>query len=52
MPFLILGAIGLVGVVLAYRTIRPAMRRRKKYDAGVVSDYWLQQERGRSNDRP
>jgi hypothetical protein len=50
MPFLILGAIA-IGVVLAYHTIRPITRRRQKYDAGTVSDYWLQQQRGQSDDQ-
>ena len=45
-----LGAIGLGGVFLIYQTVRPMMRRRRKYDAGVVSEYWIQQQRGRSSD--
>jgi hypothetical protein len=38
-----LGAIGLAGVFIVYQTIRPMMRRRRKYDAGAVSEYWIQQ---------
>ena len=50
MPFLILAAI-VVGVALVYRAIRPKTRRRQKHDAGAVSDQWLQQQRGRSDDQ-
>jgi len=52
MPFLLGAVAALVGIVLAYRTIRPWTRRRRRYDAGAVSDYWLQQQRGQSDDRP
>jgi hypothetical protein len=52
MPFLLGAVAALVGIVLAYRTIRPWTRRRRQYDAGAVSDYWLQQQRGQSDDRP
>jgi hypothetical protein len=50
MPFLILGAI-VVGAVLIYRTVRPMMRSGQKYDAGAVSENWLQQQRGQSDDQ-
>ncbi len=38
-----LGVIGLAGVFFVYQTIRPMLRRRRKYDAGAVSEYWIQQ---------
>jgi hypothetical protein len=50
MLLIALGAIGLGGVFLIYQTVRPMMRRRRKYDPGVVSDYWISQQRGRSSD--
>ena len=50
MLWMALGAIGLGGVFFVYQSVRPMMRRRKKYDAGVVSEYWIQQQRGRSQD--
>ena len=46
MPAIILGLFGLAGLLFAVGTIRPMTRRRKKYDAGAVSDYWLQTQRG------
>lgn len=42
--------IGIGGALLIYRTIRPMRHRRKKYDAGAVSEYWIEQQRGRSED--
>ena len=50
MQFLIGGLVGFIGVVIAYRTIRPRIHRRRAYDGGVVSESWLQQQRGQSND--
>jgi hypothetical protein len=50
MPFLILAAV-IVSVVVAYRAVRSMTRRYRKYDAGAVSDYWLQQQRGQSDDQ-
>ena len=50
MLWLVLGAVGIGGALFVYTTIRPMLRRRRKYDAGAVSEYWVQQQRGRSND--
>ena len=50
MLLIALGAIGVLGVVLVYRTVQPMRRRRRKYDAGAVSEYWIEQHRGRSQD--
>lgn len=50
MLWIALGAVGIAGGLLIYQTIRPMLRRRRKYDAGAVSEYWIQQERGRSQD--
>jgi hypothetical protein len=50
MLWIVLGAVGIGGALLVYTAIRPMLRRRRKYDAGSVSEYWIQQERGRSND--
>lgn len=50
MLWIALGAFGVGGAFFIYQTIRPMLRRRRKYDAGVVSEYWIQQQRGRSND--
>jgi hypothetical protein len=50
MLWLALGVIGVVGALFIYQTIRPMLRRRRKYDAGAVSEYWIQQQRGRSQD--
>ena len=46
MSLLVIGLISFVGVLIAYLAIRPMQRRRKDYDAGAVSEYWLQQQRG------
>ncbi len=51
MPLLVIGLITVFGALLAYRTIRPLRRHRKDYDAGSVSEYWLHQQRGNSDDR-
>lgn len=51
MHLLVIGLITVAGAFLAYRTIRPLRRHRKDYDAGAVSEYWLQQQRGNSDDR-
>jgi hypothetical protein len=45
-----LGFIGVAGVLLIYKTIRPMTRRRRKFDAGAVSEDWIQQHRGHSRD--
>jgi hypothetical protein len=50
MLWIALGAVGLGGALLIYQRVRPMMRRRKKYDAGAVSEYWIEQHRGRSQD--
>ena len=50
MLWILLAAAGLWGALLIYRTVRPMMRRRRKYDAGAVSAYWIEQHRGRSQD--
>ena len=50
MLVIVLGAVGLWGALLIYRTVRPMTRRRRKYDAGAVSEYWIEQHRGRSQD--
>lgn len=50
MLLIALGAIGLAGALFAYRIVRPMIRRRRKYDAGAVSEYWIEQYRVRSQD--
>ena len=50
MLWIALGLIGVFGAVFVYRTVRPMRRRRRKYDAGAVSEYWIEQHRGRSQD--
>jgi hypothetical protein len=50
MVWLALGVLGIGGVMIIYRTVRPMTRRRKKYDAGTVSQDWIEQQRGRSQD--
>ena len=50
MLWMALGAIGVTGVFFVYQSVRPMMRRRRKYDTGAVSEYWIQQQRGRSPD--
>jgi hypothetical protein len=47
---LVVGLISFVGALIAYRVVRPMQRRRKDYDAGAVSEYWLQQQRGDPKD--
>ena len=37
------------GAVIAYRALRPRTRRRKQFDAGAVSQDWIQQHRGESD---
>ena len=51
MPLLVIGLIAVAGALLTYRSIRPLRRHRKDYDAGSVSEYWLHQQRGTSDDR-
>ena len=50
MLWIALGAVGIGGAFLIYQTVRPMLRRRRKYDAGAVSEYWIEQHRGRSQD--
>jgi hypothetical protein len=50
MLLIALGAIGIAGAIFAYKTVRPMTRRRKKYDPGTVSEYWIEQHRVRSQD--
>jgi hypothetical protein len=50
MLLIALSAIGLGGVFFVYQSVRPMMRRRRKYDAGAVSEYWIAQQRGNSQD--
>jgi hypothetical protein len=50
MYWIALGALGIAGTLFVYGVIRPMLRRRRKYDAGAVSEYWIQQHRGRSQD--
>jgi hypothetical protein len=45
MPYLIGALIGLVGVLAGYKVIRPLFRSKRRFDAGAVSEYWLQQKR-------
>jgi hypothetical protein len=47
---LVLGLITVAGALIAYRRIRPMHRQRKDYDAGAVSEQWLQQQRGDPKD--
>ena len=49
-PWLAIGVMTLFGAILAYKTITPRTRRSRKYDAGAVSEDWIQQQRGRSED--
>jgi hypothetical protein len=49
MLWMALGTIALGGVFFVYQSVRPMMRRLRKYDAGAVSEYWIQQQRGRSD---
>ncbi len=49
MLWIALGAVG-IGAFFIYQTVRPMLRRRRKYDAGAVSEYWIEQHRGRSQD--
>ena len=50
MLWIALGAAGIGGALFIYQTVRPMLRRRRKYDAGAVSEYWIEQHRGRSQD--
>jgi hypothetical protein len=50
MLWIALGAIGIAGAMFVYRTVRPMTRRRRKFDAGAVSEDWIEQHRGRSQD--
>ena len=44
------GALGLLGVLIAIKTVVPMMRRRRKFDVDAVSEQWISQQRGRSQD--
>ncbi len=50
MLWIALGALAIGGAFFTYQMIRPMLRRRRKYDAGAVSEYWVQQHRGHSQD--
>jgi hypothetical protein len=50
MPLLVLGLLTALGALFAYRRVRPMTRRRKDFDAGAVSEAWLQQQRGEPKD--
>lgn len=50
MPFVLGTLIGIAGIILAYRTIRPMTYRRRRFDAGAVSESWLEHQRGQSDD--
>jgi hypothetical protein len=50
MLWIALGAVGIGGAFFVYQAVRPMLRRRRKYDAGAVSEYWIEQQRGRSQD--
>jgi hypothetical protein len=45
MLWIALAAALIGGAFFIYQAIRPMMRRRRKYDAGAVSEYWIQQHR-------
>ena len=51
MPYVVGALIGLVGILVGYRAIRPLFNSKRRFDAGVVSEYWLQQKRGETDDR-
>jgi hypothetical protein len=44
------GLVGFIGVLLAYRSLRPRFHKRRAYDGGAVSEAWLQQQRAQSSD--
>ena len=50
MFWIVLGAAGIGGALIVYKVVRPMLRRRRKYDAGAVSEYWIEQHRVRSQD--
>jgi hypothetical protein len=50
MPWLAVSALGLLGVLIAIKTVVPMMRRRRKFDVDAVSEQWISQQRGRSQD--
>jgi hypothetical protein len=47
---MIIGLITVVGAFIGYHTIRPRLRTRKDYEAGAVSERWLQQQRNEPKD--
>jgi|SoiMethySBSTD1v2_1073268.scaffolds.fasta_scaffold1451942_2 hypothetical protein len=50
MPWIAVGALGLLGIVLAVKTVLPMTRRRRKFEVDNVSEQWVSQQRGRSQD--
>ena len=50
MFWIALSAAGIGGAFIVYQVVRPMLRRRRKYDAGAVSEYWIEQHRVRSQD--
>jgi xanthosine utilization system XapX-like protein len=50
MPYAVGALIGLIGILIGYKAIRPLFRAKRRFDAGVVSEYWLQQKRGDTED--
>jgi hypothetical protein len=51
MPYVFGALVGLLSILVAYRAFRPMLNARRRFDAGEVSEYWLQQKRGESDDR-
>ena len=51
MPYVLGALVGLVSILIGYWAIRPMLNARRRFDAGAVSEYWLQQKRGESDDR-
>ena len=50
MLWITLSAIGIAGIIFVYKTVRPMTRKRRKFDAGAVSEDWIEENRGRSQD--
>lgn len=51
MPLVFVAAVALLCVLLAFPIVRRRRPRRKMFDAGTISDSWLQQQRGAADDR-
>ena len=51
MLWIALGIVAIGGALFTYQMIRPMLRRRRKFDAGAVSEYWIQQHRGQDATR-